>query len=432
VVYFNVFFSRFVAKSHITHNLLQVKNYKGLLKFIFGQLLYAFRDGFEVEDAHLQTRRQVFLYLAWGIEDSRGLPHVCGCSSAPAYKGGCPFCRIRGVRHHTTVYPGAVARLPRDHPTRAAATAVFRGGNMGMQRLGETPPPLMMTTAVAVASGMRVEQKVSGKDEEWYVAVDTFTELFGEDFDKVQRFGHDPAHGLANLVANMSQSISDTNKMKLTKKKLALEHAMGRFRNLRSAKNAPWTASKKRLEQVDLLLRELRIPTDWPCIQDAFTGASSLKIAESIALIGDLGLYVMSVLDISPLYRNLFQDTIIAFRPLLAKAPTRWPPPRDEDAAIQKAIVAALAALEVNMPLHWCTSTTHFLLHAMLKVDLMGYVVIISLLIPTLRCLFARFVASWHVSCIISTFRVLFLRFVSNSYVSCLIPTFRVLFLRFV
>jgi hypothetical protein len=128
---------------------------------------------------------------------------------------------------------------------------------------------------------------------------------------------------------------------------------------------APWVATPQNLCEVDDLLHTLKVPSDWPSIQDALTSTSTLKIAEALALAGDIGQYVVSQLDIDPEYRSLFVRSLKALSGLLQKVPTNLN-------AVQQELVLILAELECKMPLHWCSSTRHFLLHIVETMKMFG------------------------------------------------------------
>jgi hypothetical protein len=119
------------------------------------------------------------------------------------------------------------------------------------------------------------------------------------------------------------------------------------------------------LAKIDDLLHTLKCPSDWPSIQDALTKTSTLKIAEAMALAGDMGQYVLSLLDIDAEYRAVFIRCMMALNNLLRKVP------KDLNAA-QELLVNVLGELESMMPLHWCTSTRHFLLHIVETIRLLG------------------------------------------------------------
>ena len=117
---------------------------------------------------------------------------------------------------------------------------------------------------------------------------------------------------------------------------------------------------------MDQLLHTLKFPSAWPSIQDALTATSTLKIAEALALCGDMGQYVVSLLDIDTEYKRVFITALQVLNRLLVKVVT------ESLKTLQKDLVEVLGTLEAMMPLHWCTSTRHFLLHMVANIKKFG------------------------------------------------------------
>lgn len=109
--------------------------------------------------------------------------------------------------------------------------------------------------------------------------------------------------------------------------------------------------------------------------QGVFEEASTMKIADALALAGDLGCYFVNLTDIDAEYKKMFCAALMAVDGFMCKTATA--------AQLQTkhiALVEAFAKLEINLPLYWCTSTRHHLSHFKKKIDLMGFFQFQSLL----------------------------------------------------
>jgi hypothetical protein len=65
-------------------------------------------------------------------------------------------------------------------------------------------------------------------------------------------------------------------------------------------KKPGWICSKAKCEAIDDLLGRLRVPSGWPKPKSVLTGTVGLKIAEALALCGNLGAYTIGLTDIDP------------------------------------------------------------------------------------------------------------------------------------
>lgn len=171
----------------------------------------------------------------------------------------------------------------------------------------------------------------------------------------------DPAHGWSNFAKNCLNIVTNSGKMKLKPKRMAAEHAQGRFLDV-TKKNLPWVASKPRLALVSEALRNLKVPVDWPA-NVPLDDTSSMKIAEALAVCGDRGMWSMGQLDLADNYGDLMVSLLRAAGLFLVKCMTPA-----EVAVAEKALVDALANAEILLPMQFCTSTNHMMLHLCQKV----------------------------------------------------------------
>ena len=93
-----------------------------------------------------------------------------------------------------------------------------------------------------------------------------------------------------------------------------------------------------------------------------------LKIAESLAFCGDRGVYLIALLDIEPVYRDMIIELLKICCELMKKTTSI---PR-ELAALQKRFVIVLTKFEIALPVYWNTSTRHWLLHIADAIKKMG------------------------------------------------------------
>ena len=155
---------------------------------------------------------------------------------------------------------------------------------------------------------------------------------------------------------------------------LAREKKFGRFKNLRDVKEAPWLASRSLLKLVGTLIEsgKLRVPYGWPAMLNYFheshkKGVSKMKLAEALAFCGDLGVYLLSLLDMEPAVKELLQEVIKVSCGLIKKAHVP-----DERKKLESRLALVLTRLEKLLPLYWNTSTRHILLHIGRHIEYLG------------------------------------------------------------
>ena len=93
-----------------------------------------------------------------------------------------------------------------------------------------------------------------------------------------------------------------------------------------------------------------------------------LKIVESLAFCGDRGVYLVGLLNIDPGVRDMFIE-VLKIACNFIKKRTHNP---TELKNLQKRFVIVLTKLEIALPLHWNTSTRHYLLHIADSITKMG------------------------------------------------------------
>ena len=145
--------------------------------------------------------------------------------------------------------------------------------------------------------------------------------------DKIKHTMYDLAHQFGNVIKHMLSYIRNTNK----KGKLKFSHeartyeteTLQRFPLLRAdmrpknvrkdepkRRQAPWVASKQVQNAIDDLLPQMKLPSCYPTVRSVFLDLGFMKTAETLLLAGDAGAYILSLLDIEPVYRDLFIELL--------------------------------------------------------------------------------------------------------------------------
>ncbi len=168
---------------------------------------------------------------------------------------------------------------------------------------------------------------------------------------------YDLAHGFWNLAKNTLDIVCSSGKMNMKPARRAEEHARGRFKDVGT--RPPWVASKPSLELVGDMLLALKVPVDWPANPTIGDGATSMKIAEGLAVCGDRGQWIIGQLDIDDQYCHVLVDVLAAAAAFLKKVM-----PEEALATAHNNLIDALAMAEAMLPMQWATITTHMLLHA--------------------------------------------------------------------
>jgi hypothetical protein len=98
--------------------------------------------GFKVRNSDTDEDRRAHLWAALWTHDARALPIYTMQWQAPCKIGACLWCDILGFHFcGTSVYPSATCHLPRNHATRAAATAAMFDAPDFLSGLGARKKP---------------------------------------------------------------------------------------------------------------------------------------------------------------------------------------------------------------------------------------------------------------------------------------------------
>ena len=86
---------------------------------------------------------------------------------------------------------------------------------------------------------------------------------------------------------------------------------------------AGFLCSKKRAADIDMLLaHQLKVPSNWPNLRTLLTSTVGIKIADCLALCGDLGAYVIGLTDMDGKFKKIFIHLLNGvLKPLLACSP---------------------------------------------------------------------------------------------------------------
>lgn len=122
-------------------------------------------------------------------------------------------------------------------------------------------------------------------------------------------------------------------------------------------KRPPWQASKGRLKAVEDIMHSLKVPKGWPPLPASMDAMSTMKLEQALAFAGDIGRYLLGLLDIDPLIHKYLQDYLVVLRDCQQKTPKI--PLKDIKARLRE----TCAALEAILPAFWNSITKHFAGH---------------------------------------------------------------------
>ena len=122
-------------------------------------------------------------------------------------------------------------------------------------------------------------------------------------------------------------------------------------------KRPPWQASKPRLKALQVIMNGLKVPKGWPPVPPSLEALSTMKLEQALAFAGDLGRYLLELLDIDPLIHTHLQAYLLVLRDCQQKTPDI---PLEN---IRTRLHEAAAALEALLPAFWSTITKHFASH---------------------------------------------------------------------
>jgi len=146
-------------------------------------------------------------------------------------------------------------------------------------------------------------------EREPFKDVSPFVEFF-TDWDMIRRIAVDPAHQFYNLAKDILALTNNRSNMALTREYLAKEKARGRFKDITLSK-VPWHVSDKYKRILTLFLATVKIPNGWPMLLNYFSDEyEKIKIAESLAFLGDIGCYFVDKMDITEEFKTVLIELI--------------------------------------------------------------------------------------------------------------------------
>ena len=132
---------------------------------------------FEVTCTETGRRLYVHVYLAWHVNDIRGVPSVTCSAHPPCYVGNCTLCKVKGVRRlNRIIVPGAVCYLPPTDALRKEYAQEFKN-DQDLRALASSVRPLKRQKAEVAASAGRIARRQSNKADEAFYNVPVFQEL---------------------------------------------------------------------------------------------------------------------------------------------------------------------------------------------------------------------------------------------------------------
>ena len=154
---------------------------------------------FEVTCTETGRRLYVHVYLAWHVNDIRGVPSVTCSAHPPCYVGNCTLCKVKGVRRlNRIIVPGAVCYLPPTDALRKEYGQEFKN-DQDLRALASSVRPLKRQKAEVAASAGRIARRQSNKADEAFYNVPVFQELLPY-FDVTKCTIYDLAHNIANAI----------------------------------------------------------------------------------------------------------------------------------------------------------------------------------------------------------------------------------------
>ena len=149
--------------------------------------------------------------------------------------------------------------------------------------------------------------------------------------------------------------VTATKPMHFSPKRRAFEKARSPSRKF--GKRPPWQASKARLQSVQNILQGLKVPKGWPPLPPSLEALSTMKLEQALAFAGDLGRYMLELLDIDPLIQKHMQDYLRVLSDCQQKKPLI---PLED---IRSRLHEAAAALDALLPAFFNSFTKHNATH---------------------------------------------------------------------
>ena len=174
-------------------------------------------------------------------------------------------------------------------------------------------------------------------------------------FPILERACNGPAHAISICTTGLVNLVTGTEPLHFSPKRRAFEKARTPSRVY--GKTPPWQATKVRLAAVQSIMQSLKVPKGWPPIPVSLESLSTMKLEQALAFAGDMGRYLMGLLDIDPLIHTHMQ----AYLRVLGDCQQKTPIIPLED--IRNRLHEAAAALEALLPAYWSSITKHHATH---------------------------------------------------------------------
>jgi hypothetical protein len=120
---------------------------------------------------------------------------------------------------------------------------------------------------------------------------------------------------------------------------------------------APWRASKARIALVNDIMLSLKVPKEWPPVPPNLGAMSTMKLDQALTFAGDVGRYLLELLDLHPLIQAPLQAYLRVLQDCQQK---KFIIPAE---TIKLRLFESAAALEVELPAYWNQITKHLATH---------------------------------------------------------------------
>ena len=174
-------------------------------------------------------------------------------------------------------------------------------------------------------------------------------------FPLLERAVNGPAHAIANCTTGVANMVCGDEPLHFTKARREFEAARCPPRIY--AERPPWQASKARLAAVAGIMENLKVPVGWPPVPISLGEMSTMKLEQALAFAGDLGQYILGLLDIDAIIRTQFLAYLRVLKDCMQKTPVI--PLADIKARLEQ----TTAALEAILPHFWTHITKHSAVH---------------------------------------------------------------------
>jgi hypothetical protein len=188
-------------------------------------------------------------------------------------------------------------------------------------------------------------------------------------FDVVHHTVNDPMHEIVNTVKDILGLMSNKGTQRFTNKRRKTEKSFSRFTEL-GARQRPFFILEDQLQdELDMLVKSLRLPSAWPALRHMFKHLGRMSSSEALLFAGSLGVYLIQFADFgtNTNLKPLLIDLLLALE--LVQAHVHTDVTLD---LLEAELVRVLADLEVILPMTWCSSVRHILLHLCLFIRRCG------------------------------------------------------------